>query len=223
MWDGKYSGSTLFCSMIEQIQVGIIEDDAHIRSLLQDYLNQQAKMNCAIACHSVEHFFETVSLETALHVLIQDIGLPGKSGLEAIRLVKADFPETEIVMFSIYDDANRVFKAFCAGASGYLLKNTRLEDIKKAIIEIHEGKAAMSPSIAKKVINYFRPTPVSGPLTEKESQVVQLLTDGLSYKMVADRMQISMNTVQTHIKNIYKKLQVHSKAEVISKRLKGEI
>lgn len=180
-------------------------------------------MACTTICHSVEHFFESIPAGTPLHVLIQDINLPGKSGLEAISMVKDIFPETEILMFSVYDDANRVFKALHAGASGYLLKNTRLEDIKTAIRDIYEGKAAMSPSIARKVINYFRPSPTKGPLTEKEDQVVKLLTDGLSYKMVADRMQISLNTVQTHIKNIYKKLHVHSKAEVIAKRLKGEI
>ncbi|PHN03789.1 DNA-binding response regulator [Flavilitoribacter nigricans DSM 23189 = NBRC 102662] len=211
------------CKMKDWIQVGIIEDDPHIREMVADYLNQQPRIKCSVLGDSVEHFFEIITPQTTLHVLIQDIGLPGKSGLEAISLVKQRFPEVDILMFSIYDDADRVFKAFCAGASGYLLKNTRLDEIQKAVVNIYEGQAAMSPSIAKMVIDYFRPTPTNAPLTEKENMVVQLLTDGLSYKMVADRMQISMNTVRSHIRNVYKKLHIHSKAELISKKLKGEI
>jgi DNA-binding NarL/FixJ family response regulator len=126
-------------------------------------------------------------------------------------------------MFSVYDDSNRIFKALCAGASGYLLKNTRLEEIKKSIHTVYSGQAAMSPAIAKKVIDYFQPSKPESPLTEKEQLVVQLLTDGLSYKMIADNMQISINTVGTHLRNIYKKLQVNSKAEVISKKMRGDI
>lgn len=209
--------------MREKILVGIIEDDPHIRDLVAAYLNQQPRIECILLSGSVEQFFETIGPQTLLHVLIQDIGLPGKSGLEAISLVKKRFPDAEILMFSIYDDAERVFKAFCAGASGYLLKNTRLEEIQKAVIDIYQGQAAMSPSIAKMVIDYFRPVNAHAPLTEKENLVVQLLTDGLSYKMVANRMQVSMNTVRSHIRNVYKKLHIHSKAELISKKLKGEI
>ena len=149
--------------------------------------------------------------------------MPGLSGLDAIRMVKEKLPKTEVLMYSIFDDSDHIFKAFCAGASGYILKNTRLEEIRKSIVDVYNGQAAMSPSIAKKVIAYFRPQKAESPLTDKEQLVVQLLTDGLSYKMVADRMQITMNTVRTHIRNIYTKLQVHSKAEVISKNLKGDI
>ncbi|RLD18957.1 MAG: DNA-binding response regulator, partial [Bacteroidetes bacterium] len=197
--------------MSNKIQVAIVEDDAHIRSLISEYLNAQVDMTCSMQCHSVEHFFESYAPGCTVHVLIQDIGLPGLSGLEAIRKVKEILPDTEILMYSVFDDAERVFKAFCAGASGYLLKNTRLDHIRVAILDLHDGKAAMSPAIAKKVISYFAPQPSNQKLTSKEQQVVQLLTDGLSYKMIADRMQISMHTVQSHIKNIYRKLQVHSK------------
>ena len=212
-----------FREMKEQIRVGIVEDDAYIRELIAKYMHGEDRFLLVVEANSVEEFFSLANKDMHIDVLIQDIGLPGLSGLEAIRKVKDLFPRTEVLMFSVYDDADRIFKAFCAGASGYLLKNARLEQIHKAIVDIHDGKAAMSPSIAKKVINYFRPAAPKSSLTAKEVQVVQLLTDGLSYKMIADRMQISLHTVQSHIKNIYKKLHVNSKAEVISKKLKGEL
>jgi len=208
---------------VSKIRVGIVEDETEIRAMIRSFIDQQPDMECVIVAGSVEAFFEELPNTPKPEVLIQDIGLPGASGLDAIRMVKSELPKTEILMYSIYDDSDHIFKAFCAGASGYLLKNTRLEEIRKSILDVHNGQAAMSPSIAKKVITYFRPTKSESPLTDKEQLVVQLLTDGLSYKMTADRMQISMNTVRTHIKNIYSKLQVHSKAEVISRNLKGDL
>lgn len=210
--------------MSEKIKVGIVEDDRSVRRLIKTYIDQQSDMECLIDSGSVEEFLQKVIEEPhPIQILIQDIGLPGISGLEAIRIIKDRFPDLDILMFSVFDDSNRIFKAFCAGASGYLLKNAKLPEIRQALLNINKGHAAMSPSIAKKVIDYFKPTARAGELTEKEQMVVQLLTDELSYKMLADRMQISINTVQSHIRNIYKKLQVNSKAEVIAKKLKGEI
>jgi DNA-binding NarL/FixJ family response regulator len=209
--------------MSQKIKVGIVEDEHEIRDMLIYFIDQQPDMECVLKAGSVEEFFEKVDDVPQLQVLIQDIGLPGMTGLDAIRRIREKLPRTEILMYSIYDDSDRIFKALCAGASGYILKNTRLEDIRRSILDVHSGQAAMSPSIAKKVIAYFRPQKTESQLTDKELMVVQLLTDGLSYKMVADRMQVSMNTVRFHIRNIYDKLQVHSKAEVISRNLKGDI
>lgn len=209
--------------MNKKIKVGIVEDENEINLMIRTFVDQQPDMECVISSNSVESFFEELPGIIQLDVLIQDIHLPGLSGLDAIRMIKDKLPKTEVLMYSIFDDSDHIFKAFCAGASGYILKNTRLEDIRKSILDVSNGQAAMSPSIAKKVIAYFRPQKSESPLTDKEQMVVQLLTDGLSYKLIADRMQITMNTVRTHIRNIYTKLQVHSKAEVISKNLKGDI
>jgi DNA-binding NarL/FixJ family response regulator len=209
--------------MSNKIKVGIVEDEHEIRDMLIYFIDQQPDMQCVLEADSVESFFKKVDDVPQLHVLIQDIGLPGMTGLDAIRKIREKLPRTEILMYSIFDDSDRIFKALCAGASGYILKNTRLEDIRRSILDVHNGQAAMSPSIAKKVIAYFRPQKTESQLTDKEQMVVQLLTDGLSYKMVADRMQVSMNTVRFHIRNIYDKLQVHSKAEVISRNLRGDI
>ena len=208
---------------MSKIRVAIVEDENRIRTMIQSYIDQQPDMECVLQAGSVEEFFEDLSPGSRLDILIQDIGLPGASGLDAIRMVKNQLPRTEILMYSIYDDSDHIFKAFCAGASGYILKNSRLEEIRKSILDVHTGQAAMSPSIAKKVIMYFRPQKTESVLTDKEQMVVQLLTDGLSYKMIADRMQITMNTVRTHIRNIYTKLQVHTKAEVITRNLKGDL
>lgn len=205
------------------IQVAIIEDDQHLRASLQSFVHSQEDMTCQLVAGSVEDFLEKTSSNDSIQVLIQDIGLPGMSGLDGISLIKNRFPNIKILMFSVFDDSDRIFKALCAGAAGYLKKDTLLTKMVEAIRNVHEGHAAMSPSIAKKVIDYFKPKKATSPLSPKEQQVVQGLVDGLSYKMIADQLLISTNTVNYHIRNIYKKLEVNSKAEVISKKLKGEI
>ncbi len=152
--------------------------------------------------------------------------MPGISGINGIKILKHDYPGINIIMLTVYNDSTRIFNSLCAGASGYLLKNTPLEEIKKAIEELDSGGAPMSPEIARKVIEYFNPKKTNNyqsALTSKENEIVNLMVDGLSYKMIADRMGISIDTVRFHIKNIYRKLHVNSKGEVISKSLKGEI
>ncbi len=148
------------------------------------------------------------------------------SGLEGIRLLKNARPKTDIIMLTSYEDSDRVFKALCAGADSYLVKRSGLDKIKEAIITVNRGGSYMSPSIARKVINHFAPKqdrPEEQLLTGRQQQIVTGLVDGLSYKMIADKYLISVETVRDHIKKIYKKLQVNSKAEVIRKRMEGEI
>jgi len=155
-----------------------------------------------------------------------DINLPGMNGIDGTRLIKEKYPEIEIIMLTSYDDSNRVFDSLKAGASGYLLKTTSLKDLHTALELLQSGGAPMTPQIARKTLEFFRPHKKEirkSILTEKEKEVVQGLVDGLSYKLIADRMYISVGTIYTHIKNIYKKLHVNSKAEVITKSLRGEI
>ena len=210
--------------MQPRIRVAIVEDDPGVRSLLSRFVAEQPDMVLAFAAGSVEACFAALEERPGKpDVLLQDIGLPGESGLAAVRRIKAALPETEILMFTVADEGEKVFQAFCAGASGYLLKNTRLPDLRRAIVDVHAGMAAMSPSIAKKVVSHFRPTEPAAALSPTELHVVELLTEGMSYKMIAARMQVSINTVRTHIRHIYRKRHVNSKSEVVSKRLKGEI
>jgi DNA-binding NarL/FixJ family response regulator len=160
-------------------------------------------------------------------VILMDIGLPGMSGISGMRLIKDGHPDADIIMLTVYNDWQKIFDSLCAGASGYLLKNTPLAEIKKAIESVHCGGAAMSPEIARKVMEYFspkhEPSKPESFLTPKEKEIVIGLVDGLSYKMIANRMSLSIDTIRFHIKNIYRKLQVNSKAEIISKSLRGEI
>jgi len=208
------------------IRIAIIEDDGHIRSGIQKYLNAQANFICDLAEESFEKILPKLENDGPADVALVDIGLPGMNGINGVKILREKYPDLNIIMLTVYNDSNRIFSSLCAGANGYLLKNTPLEEIKKAIEVLDSGGSPMSPEIARKVIEYFNPSKTSGyksDLTQKENEIVNALVDGLSYKLIADRMNISIDTVRFHIRNIYRKLHVNSKAEVISKSLKGEI
>jgi DNA-binding NarL/FixJ family response regulator len=211
------------------LSVGIIEDDREIREAIRDFLNAQEGFLCEITSESVEQFLSTVHDVNAPDIVLSDIGLPGMSGIDGIRLIRQRFPDIDIIMLTIHNDPDRIFQSLCAGASGYLLKNTPFRQIREGIEMLHGGGAPMSPEIAAKVITFFQPSrPViqqegNALLTPREREIVIALVDGLSYKMIAGRLAISIQTVQVHIKSIYRKLHAHSKAEVIAKSLRGEI
>lgn len=207
------------------LKIAIVEDDTTIRETIKEYLGSQSEMTCEMAHESVESFLHVLDKDNLPDVILMDIGLPGMSGISGIKLIKQKYPEINIIMLTIYNDAHKVFQSLCAGATGYLLKNAPFSEIKEAILMVHNGGATMSPPIARKVVDFFRPPKKANesPLTDKEKEIVLSLVDGLSYKMIANRECISIETVRTHIKNIYKKLHVHSKAEVITKSLQGEI
>ncbi len=203
-------------------KIAIIEDDIELKELLQRYLNMQPEFECETAVESVEEFLE--ENESVPDVILSDIGLPGMSGIEGLKILKKRFPGTEVVMLSVHDDSDSVFNSLCNGASGYLLKNTPIDQIKESINILSAGGSPMSPNIARRVIDYFKPKKqIESPLSEREKEIVQGLVDGLSYKMIADKLFISIDTVRQHIRNIYRKLDVNSKAEVISKSFRGEI
>lgn len=208
-------------------KVGIVEDNKKIRDLIQRYLDMQEELACPVAVDSVEEMMDYLEEHPHPEVILMDIQLPGMSGIKGIELIKEKYPEIEMIMLTVYHDSHKIFDSLCAGASGYLLKHTSLPEIKESILKLLDGGAPMSPQIARKVINHFqenapRKNPESN-LTPREHDIVNGLVDGLSYKMIADRYDISIDTVRAHIRNIYKKLHVNSKAEVIAKSLKGEI
>jgi DNA-binding NarL/FixJ family response regulator len=222
---GMYKGSPL-PYIGGMIRVAIVEDDRDVREALKDFCSRQRGMTCALAEDSAEKFFRSLKAGTIPDVVLMDIGLPGLSGISAIRMLKDEHPSVDVIMLTVYMDPHKIFDSLCAGASGYLLKTTPFAEIRDAIQMVHAGGAPMSPQIARKVIEHFQrksaPTPGSD-LTAREREIVLGLVEGLSYKMLASRMNVTIETIRTHVKNIYQKLQIHSKAEVISRSLRGEI
>ncbi len=208
------------------ISVDLIEDIADIRNPLCEFLRMQPDILLTSASSSVEEYLSEFPKEILPNVLLLDIGLPGISGLSAIEIIKGKLPNTEIIMFTIQEEPGKIFEALKCGASGYLLKNTPLADIKKAILEAANYGAPMSPSIARKVIQFFdtkKSNDNKSNLTPREKEIVSYIVDGQSYKMIAANLGNSVDTIKFHCKNIYKKLHVNSKSEVVAKAFRGEI
>jgi DNA-binding NarL/FixJ family response regulator len=198
--------------------IALIEDDEFVRNQLTSFLLMQEEFDQVKSFNSVEDFLLRESVGP--DVLLLDIELPGINGLKGAFHIKQKFPTSEILMLTVFEDKERVFKALQAGASGYLIKNIPLKKLKSAILEVLEGGAPMSPVIAKKVINYFSNQKVtqleqSVELTAREREVSELLIDGKTYRQVAYDLNIAPDTVRQHIKNIYKKLQINSRVELV--------
>ena len=149
-------------------------------------------------------------------VVLMDINMPEVDGLEGLQIIKKAYPEIKVLMQTAYDDSDKIFTSIKNGASGYILKNDRPQRILQAIEEVYEGGAVMNPSIAQKVLDYFKPHQTKSPLSPKENEVLALLAEGLSYKMVADKLGVSYTTINTHTKRIYEKLHISSLGEAIA-------
>lgn len=205
------------------IRLGIIEDDDEIRNMLDLYFRTQPGISVLLSASSVEAFFEQWSETIYLDIVLSDIGLPGESGIKGISRIKRRAPKCQVIMLTVYDDANRIFQSLCNGASGYLLKQTPLPKIKEAVASLYEGGAPMSPGIARKVIEYFNPKNTAQlveNLTPREAQIAAAIEEGLTNKEVAVRLDVSLETVKYHIKHIYEKLQVNSRHGLISRKYK---
>jgi DNA-binding NarL/FixJ family response regulator len=214
---------------METINLMIVEDDTIIRESLQTFLGENPAIQLMLTCDSMEAFMEQSKLmEQQPDVMLLDIGLPGKSGLDGIVDIKARFPTLDIIMLTTFEESEMIFQALCSGACSYMSKRTPLTQIREAIFTVHRGGSYMSPSIARKIADHFMPKKAvtqtkKETLTERQQQIVSGLVDGLSYKLIASKLDISIDTVRDHIKKIYQLLEVNSKAEVITKSLKGEI
>lgn len=208
------------------IGVAVVEDDVVTRQMLERLIKSDPGCECIGAFEVCEdalaHF-----LSEQPDVVLMDIALPGMSGIDGVRRISAAYPDTRVIMLTAYQDDEKIFQSICAGACGYLLKQTPRESLLNAIQEVHTGGAPMNAGIARRVLELFRKT--SAPLrsdsvlTQREIDLLQALVDGCSYKMVADRLGISIDTVRNHIRHTYDKLHVHSKSEAVAKALKDRL
>lgn len=203
------------------IKLAIIEDETEVCDTLAEFLKNSGEFSEIVCAYSVEHFLPRIDAGFYPDVILQDIQLPGMSGIEALTHYREKIPNAKILMNSILQNGETVFAAICAGALGYIEKGYSLSQIKEAILTVHNGGSAMSPAIARLVINFFNPSrKLEESLTPKENEIAQCILDGLSYKMIAVKHNVSIDTVRTHITRIYRKLHINSKGELISKYLK---
>ena len=221
-------------AMHSPLPLAIIEDQASIRETLQEYLGGQPEFRCVLVAESIEAFLQELpSAALPPQLILSDIGLPGLTGIEGIPLIEEQLPQAQILMLSVFADAERVFQALRAGAVGYLLKNTPLAQLKEHLLQVAAGGSPMSPGVARFVVQAFQRQPVrpdislaellpDEPLTARELEIVRGIEDGLSYQLIANRHFISLDTVRNHIRNVYRKLQVNSKGELMAHALKRQ-
>ncbi len=204
---------------MKRIGLVIIEDDKFFREGIEEMLKTVQEIDLLGSFGSAEPFIH-VAEEFAPDVVLIDIGLPGLSGIEAIPLLKEKLPQTQFLVWTVFEDNNHIFDALRVGANGYILKSAPVQELVKAIRNICAGGSPMTPSIARKVIETFqKPVKVQEDysLSKREKEILYLLSQGYSYKNIADKLFISIDTVRSHIRKIYGKLQVKSKLEAINK------
>ena len=207
----------------ETIRVAVIEDERDLREGLRSLLNFTPNFKCVGDYRSMEDALRHIYLFQP-DLVLTDIGLPNMNGIEGTRILREKYPDLPIIVLTVHDENDKIFQAICAGANGYLLKNTQPTSIIAAINDVLNGGSPMSPSVATRVVNLFRqfapPEKSDVYLTEQERKILKMLTDGHHYKTVAFELNISNSTVSFHITNIYQKLQVHSKSEAVAKALR---
>jgi len=208
------------------IRVAIIEDLPDIRDGLAALISANNGFRCVGTFGSMEEALPRIH-QNLPDVLLVDIGLPGKSGIEGIRILKEKHPDLLMIVLTVYDDDQRIFDALCAGARGYLLKKTPPARLLESLKDAVGGGAPISPEIALRVINVFRKNvPPSGAgyeLTPHEIRILQMLVDGHSFKSASAELGVTVHAVTFHMRNIYEKLQVHSKSEAVSKALRARL
>ena len=203
------------------ISVIIVEDDSEIRESLKLLIDGTPDFEALADFEDAESALDWLKDEIP-DIVLMDIGLPGMSGIDAIKKIKEMYKDLDILVLSIHENDNYVFDALCAGATGYLTKDTPPNKIIDGIEEAYNGGAPMSSQIARMVVGSFKIKP-SPELTNRESEVLIELCNGASYKMIADKLFISEETVRKHLKNIYRKLEVHSKSEAVAKAIRDRL
>jgi len=210
----------------DPINVWLIEDNHSFRNTIARLLNSVPGLTCQHGFSNSEDALEALAAGGLPDVVLADVELPGMNGIQAVRRMKSMSPATRIIMLTVFDDDDKIFKAVCAGASGYLLKTAPVETIVESIREVYAGGAPMTPRVARSVLDMFgrlmAPQHDYG-LTSREQNILELMTQGLIKKEIADQLSISYHTVDTHLRNIYTKLHVHTRTGAVAKALKERL
>jgi DNA-binding NarL/FixJ family response regulator len=204
------------------ISVCIVEDDAELRESVSNYVGDAPGFRCLGAYGTAEEALKEIPRQRPT-VVLMDINLPALSGIDCVKRLVPLAPEVQVLMFTVYEDSDQVFEALVAGACGYMVKSTPPEKVLEAIREAHNGGSPMSTHIARKVVKYFhmsRPGDEIASLSKREEEVLHHLSQGCLYKEIADRLNISIDTVRKHLKSIYGKLHVHSRTDAVVKYLR---
>ncbi|HXE41990.1 MAG TPA: response regulator transcription factor [Candidatus Baltobacteraceae bacterium] len=205
------------------ITVSIVEDNEKLRGTLARVLNRAEGFKCVSQYPNAEDALKDLP-EVKPDVVLMDINLPGMNGVECVRQLKKLLPEVQVMMLTVYEDTENIFDALAAGANGYMLKRTSSKELLEAIQEVKRGGSPMTMHIARKVVQSFQRTAAAEAKTEtlsdREQQVLDLLSQGLMYKEIADKLEISYETVHTYIRRIYEKLQVRTRTEAVAKFLR---
>jgi DNA-binding NarL/FixJ family response regulator len=208
------------------LNVAIVEDQPNIREGLRILIDGTTGYRCTGAYSAIEKALPQFERE-APDVALVDIGLPGVTGIEGTRIFRERFPAVQVIILTVYDDDERIFQALCAGAFGYLLKNTPPARLIESIREVANGGAPVSPEIARRVITLFqrvhKPRTPEQDLTPHELRILKLLVEGHNYKTAGALLGVSVNTISFHVRRIYEKLQVHSKSEAVAKALRSNL
>ncbi|MFZ2865668.1 MAG: response regulator transcription factor [Ignavibacteriaceae bacterium] len=213
--------------MKSSTDVIIIEDNELLRDSLKEAINKSSSIRCENTFNSGEAALDFIGKEELVpDIILLDIGLPGLSGIELIPELRKLSPTSKIIIITIHDEDENIFKAICAGASGYLLKDLSSDKIIESISEVLNGGAPMNSHIAKKVLNMFRDHNIKSDgydLSDREKEILSLLVEGLSKKQIGEKIFLSHHTVDSHLRNIYAKLEVHSRSSAISKAIKEKL
>jgi DNA-binding NarL/FixJ family response regulator len=203
--------------------VSIVEDNEKLRGTLARVINRAEGFRCVSDYGNAEDALKDLP-QVRPDVVLMDINLPGMNGVECVRQLKQMLPQTQVMMLTVYEDTENIFNALTAGANGYMLKRTSSKELLEAIHEVHRGGSPMTMHIARKVVQSFQKTAATAQptenLSEREQQVLDLLSQGLMYKEIADKLAISYETVHTYIRRIYEKLQVRTRTEAVAKFLR---
>jgi DNA-binding NarL/FixJ family response regulator len=207
------------------VSIIIYEDNMRLRQSLELLLGEGSGFSVAGSfadCDDVEKQVKKLQPE----LVVMDIDMPGIGGVEGVKILKSNYPDVKVVMHTVFDDDNRIFDCICAGADGYLLKNTAPVKLIQALQDLADGGTPMSPFVAQKVFQYFRNKAAvsdSFNLTTREKEILELLVKGNSYKMIAEKCFVSIDTVKKHLQNIYHKLHVNCGTEAVAKALQHKI